>query len=165
MLLLLPKNKRREERSRARMAEGGGEEGALPLWEAEEVSWLGSVALTFPSVASAGVLGAAVRGVGVVALGSSGVAGGTGVDADVPGMEEALGARTVELGGIWGAVVVVGGSNGGVEAGAREVALRPRALVVLPSSGAAVGDGLGLLEEVGAVVGRSGRGQKQKGAP
>lgn len=133
------------------------------MWEAEEVSWLGSVALTFPSVASAGVLGAAVRGAGGAALGSSGVAGGTGVGADVPGVE-ALGTRTVALGEIWGAVVV-GGSDGGVEAGAGEVALRPRALVVLPSSGAAVGDGLGLLEEVGAAVGGSGRGQKQKGAP
>lgn len=134
------------------------------MWEAEEVSWLATVALTFPSVTSASVLGAAVLGAGGVALGSSGVAGGTGVGTGIPGVE-ALGTTVVALGEMLGAAVVAG-SDGRVEAAAGELALRPPALVVLPSSGAAVGALLGLLEEVGAAVGGSeSRGRRRKEHP
>lgn len=131
------------------------------MWEAEEVSCVVTVALKFLSVVSASVLGRAVRGVDGVMLGSREVAGGTGT---VVRRVEELKLTVVVLGDILVAVVV-GGFDAMVETVTGVLTLRLFALVVAPSSGPAVGALVGLLGEVGTVVGGSARGESTREPP
>lgn len=125
----------------------------LPLWDAEEVSCVVTVALTFLSVISASVLGSAVSRADGVALGGSEMATGADVGTDVPGVE-ALRLAVVALGEMLVAVVV-GGSDAGAEVVIGELTLKLLTLGVVPPSGAAVGALVGILVEVGTVVGGS----------
>lgn len=131
------------------------------MWEAEEVSCVVTVALKFLSVVSASVLGRAVRGVDGVMLGSREVAGGMGT---VVRRVEELKLTVVVLGDILVAVVV-GGFDAMVETVTGVLTLRLFALVVAPSSGPAVGALVGLLGEVGTVVGGSAREESTREPP
>lgn len=134
----------------------------LPLWAADEVSCVVTVALKFLSVVSASVLGRAVRGAGDVRLGSGEVAGGTGT---VVPRVEVLRLRVVALGDN-PAAVVAGGFGARVATVTGVLMLRVLALVVVvPSSGRAVGALVGLLGEVGAVLGGSARGESTREPP
>lgn len=131
------------------------------MWEAEEVSCVVTVALKFLSVVSASVLGRAVRGVDGVMLGSREVAGGMGT---VVRRVEELKLTVVVLGDILVAVVV-GGFDAMVETVTGVLMLRLFALVVAPSSGPAVGALVGLLGEVGTVMGGSAREESTREPP
>lgn len=132
------------------------------MWAADEVSCVVTVALKFLSVVSASVLGRAVRGAGDVRLGSGEVAGGTGT---VVPRVEVLRLRVVALGDN-PAAVVAGGFGARVATVTGVLMLRVLALVVVvPSSGRAVGALVGLLGEVGAVLGGSARGESTREPP
>lgn len=131
------------------------------MWEAEEVSCVVTVALKFLSVVSASVLGRAVRGVDGVMLGSREVAGGMGT---VVRRVEELKLTVVVLGDILVAVVV-GGFDAMVETVTGVLMLRLFALVVAPYSGPAVGALVGLLGEVGTVMGGSAREESTREPP
>lgn len=157
------KNKRRAKKQTRR--QGGLEKKrwrrCLPLWEAEEVSCVVTVALKFLSIVSASVLGRAVHGADAVTLGSTEVAGGTST---VVPRVEVLRLTVVVLGEILVAVVV-GGFDAMVETVTGVLTLRLFALVVVPSSGPAVGALVGLLGEVGTVVGGSARRESTREPP
>lgn len=131
------------------------------MWEAEEVSCVVTVALKFLSIVSASVLGRAVCGADGVTPGSREVAGGTGMV--VPRVEVLR--LTVVVSEEILAAVVVGGFDAMVETVTGVLMLRLCALVVVPSSGLAEGALLGLLGEVGTVVGGTAREENTGGPP
>jgi len=131
------------------------------LWAAEEVSCVVTVALKFLSVISTSVLGRAVRGADGVTLGSREVVGGSGT---VVPKVEVLRLTAVVLGEILVAVVV-GGFDAMVGTVTGVLTLKLLVLVVVPSSGRAVGALLGLLGEVGTVVGGSAREESTREPP
>ena len=131
------------------------------MWAAEEVSCVVTVALKFLSVISTSVLGRAVRGADGVTLGSREVVGGSGT---VVPKVEVLRLTAVVLGEILVAVVV-GGFDAMVGTVTGVLTLKLLVLVVVPSSGRAVGALLGLLGEVGTVVGGSAREESTREPP
>lgn len=131
------------------------------MCDAEEVSCVVTVALKFLSVVSASVLGTAVPGAGGVPLGRGEVAGDTGMV--VPNVEVSM-LTVVALGEILVAVVV-GGFVATVDTVTGVLTLRLLVLVVVLSSGPAVGALVGLLGEVGTVVGGSVRGESTREPP
>lgn len=133
------------------------------MWDAEEVSCVVTVALTFLSVVSASVLGSAVCGADGVTLGGREMATEAEVGTDAPGVE-ALRLAVVALGEMLVAVVV-GGSDAGVEVVIGELTVRLLTLSVVPPSGIAVGALVGILVEVGTVVGGSVRMRSTKENP
>lgn len=133
------------------------------MWDAEEVSCVVTVALTFLSVVSASVLGSAVCGADGVMLGGREMATEAEVGTDAPGVE-ALRLAVVALGEMLVAVVV-GGSDAGVEVVIGELTVRLLTLSVVPPSGIAVGALVGILVEVGTVVGGSVRMRSTKENP
>lgn len=131
------------------------------MWAAEEVSCVVTVALKFLSVVSASVLGRVVRGADGVTLGSREVAGGMGT---VVPRVEVLRLTVVVFGEIL-VDVVVGGFDAMVETVTGVLMVRLFALVVVPSSGLAVGALVGLLGEVDTVMGGTARGQSTREPP